>query len=106
MPSSKVIELSEVILEIWHSQTSKKPTLIRISWSSCESSQKPGTLFANSTTLCTDGVTLVANCCHSHIRWDSTVSAVEDAASGSSGLAGLKTKLRESNLIYNQIWLF
>lgn len=88
VPSSNVIELSVVILEIWQSHTSKKPTLIRISWSSCERSQNPGIRFANSTTLCTDGVTLVANCCHSQILWDSTVSAVEDAASGSSGLAG------------------
>lgn len=93
MPSSKVIELSVVILEMWQSHTSKKPTLIRISWSSCESSQNPGIRFANSTTLCTDGVTLVANCCHSQILCDSTVSAVEDAASGSSGLAGCEELL-------------
>lgn len=42
----------------------------------------PGTLLANSTTLCTVGVMCTASCCHNHIFCCSSLSAVEDATSG------------------------
>lgn len=42
----------------------------------------PGTRLANSTTLCTVGVTWDANCCHNQMRRISSFSTVEDATSG------------------------
>lgn len=77
VPSSNIKVVLVVSRVTWLNQISKKPTLIRINWSSCPRSQNPGTRLANSTTLCTLGVMFVANCCHNHTRCCSRDSAVE-----------------------------
>lgn len=78
-PSAKVRVLSTVLIirDMWTNQISKKPSLMRISWSSCDKSIKPGTRLANSTTLCIEGVTRTAKCCHITIFCCSRESAAE-----------------------------
>lgn len=77
VPSSNIKCAGVTRRAAWLSQISKKPTFIRINWSSWPKSQKPGTRLANSTTLWTLGVIHAANCCHNQTRWDSRDSAVE-----------------------------
>ena len=89
-PSAKVRVLSTVLIirEMWTSQISKNPILMRMSWSSCDRSTKPGTRLANSTTLCMEGVTSTAKCCHITIFCCSRESAAEPVFEvGESSLA-------------------
>lgn len=69
-----------------------------IRFSETNAHRLPGTLFANSTTLCTVGVMCAANCCHNHIFCCSSPSAVEDATSGlEQPCAGWKQMKKKKN---------
>lgn len=111
VPSSNTIDVFDVSLAAWLSHTSKKPNLIKISWSSWPKSQNPGTLFANSTTLWTFGVTLDANCWYNQHFFCSMDSAVEEAScispspvfsSGEAGgrMMGFRARLRVCSSVY------
>lgn len=111
VPSSNIIDVFDVNLAAWLNQTSKKPNLIKINWSSWPKSQKPGTLLANSTTFWTLGVTLEANCWYNQHFSCSIDSAVEEAtcislspavSSGEAGgrMMGFRIRLRVCSSVY------